>query len=47
MRTVSDEDVQSVYQWLLNKGVTFKLGEKPDTELTLEQVLEQCKMYVA
>jgi hypothetical protein len=47
MRTVSDKDAQSVYEWLLKKGVTFKLGEQPKTELTLEQVLEQCKMYVA
>ena len=47
MRTVSDKDAQSVYEWLLEKGVTFKLGERPETELTLKQVLEQCKMYVA
>lgn len=47
MRTVSDKDAQSVYEWLLEKGVTFKLGEHSETELTLEQVLEQCKMYVA
>jgi L-fucose isomerase and related proteins len=47
MRTVSDKDAHAVYEWLLNKGVTFKLGKQPETELTLEQVLEQCKMYVA
>ncbi|MEO6818006.1 MAG: fucose isomerase, partial [Edaphobacter sp.] len=47
MRTVSDKDAQSVYEWLVKKGVTFMLGERPETELTLEQVLEQCKMYVA
>ena len=47
MRTVSDVDADAVYRWLVAKGVTFLLGKDPKTELTLEQILEQCKMYIA
>jgi hypothetical protein len=47
MRTVRHTDAEAVYQWLKAKGVKFLLGEDPKTELTLEQVLEQCKMYIA
>ena len=47
MRTVSDEEAKSVYEWLLAKGVQFKLGSDEGTELTEKQVLQQCKMYIA
>ena len=47
MRTVSQAEAEAVYKWLLAKGVKFDLGKDPATELTLEQVLEQCKMYIA
>ncbi|MGO8759817.1 MAG: fucose isomerase [Terracidiphilus sp.] len=47
MRTVSDSEAQDVYQWLVAKGVKFAFGKDPATELTLDQVLEQCKMYIA
>jgi hypothetical protein len=47
MRTVSQAEAEAVYQWLVAKGVRFDLGEDPATELTLEQVLEQCRMYIA
>ena len=47
MRTVSDAEAQAIYQWLVVKGVQFDLGADPATELTLAQILEQCKMYVA
>ena len=30
-----------------SKGVKFDLGKDPATELTLDQVMEQCKMYIA
>jgi hypothetical protein len=36
-----------VYDWLLAKGVQFKLGKDKSTELTEDQVLQQCKMYIA
>jgi L-fucose isomerase-like protein len=47
MRTVADVEADAVHQWLVAKGVKFDLGKDPRTELTLEQVLEQCKMYIA
>ncbi len=47
MRTVSDTEAQAVYQWLLAKGVKFDFGKDAATELTLDQVLGQCKMYIA
>ena len=47
MRTVGDAEAEAVYQWLVARGVTFDFGKDPATELTLEQVLEQCKMYIA
>jgi hypothetical protein len=47
MRTVTDAEASMVYDWLVAKGVTFRFGTDEATELTLNQVLEQCKMYVA
>jgi hypothetical protein len=47
MRTVSQSEAEGVYNWLVAKGVKFALGTNSATELTLEQVLEQCKMYIA
>ena len=44
---VSDEDATAVYQWLLKKGMTFHLGTDEKTELTENQILWQCKTYVA
>ncbi len=47
MRTVSDAEAQAVYQWLVAKGVKFAFGKDPATDLTLDQVLGQCSMYIA
>jgi hypothetical protein len=47
MLTVSDAEARAVYDWLLAKGMTFKLGKREATELTEKQVLTQCKMYIA
>ena len=47
MLTVSDEEAREVYQWLLDEGMTFKLGTDEETELTEAQVLTQAKMYIA
>ncbi len=46
-RTVPDAEARAVYDWLLARGMTFKLGRDEATELTESQVLQQCKMYVA
>lgn len=47
MLAVSNEEARTIYDWLLSKGVQFKLGQDEATELTERQVLQQCKMYVA
>jgi hypothetical protein len=47
MKTVSDAEANAVYDWLVAKGVKFVFGKNPAAELTLEQVLGQCKMYIA
>jgi hypothetical protein len=47
MRTVSEPEAEAVYNWLVAKGMRFAFGNDSATELTLQQVLEQCKMYIA
>ena len=47
MQTISDAEAAAVYQWYLKKGLKFRFGKKEETELTQQQVLQQCKMYVA
>jgi hypothetical protein len=47
MRTVSTDEAQAVLQWPLDRGMHFDFGTDPATELTLEQVLDQCRMYIA
>jgi L-fucose isomerase-like protein len=47
MRTVSAAEARGVYDWLVQKGVKFDFGTDAANELTLDQVLEQCKMYIA
>jgi hypothetical protein len=47
MRLVSDQEAQAVRRWLDDKGVQFMTGPNPATDLTDDQILEQCKMYIA
>jgi len=47
MREVSDADAQQVLDWLLAKGMKFNWGTDEATQLTKQQTLTQCKMYVA
>jgi len=47
MRTVSEAEAKAVYDWLVAKGMKFDFGQDSASELTLDQVLEQCKMYIA
>ncbi len=47
MLTISEKEARAVYDWLLQKGVTFKLGTDEATELTEAQIIAQCKMYIA
>ena len=44
---VSDDEARAVRKWLDDAGMTFVTGPNPQTDLTDEQVLTQCKMYVA
>lgn len=47
MLAVSDEEAQAVRDWLDEKGMTFVTGPNPETDLTDQQILAQCKMYIA
>ncbi len=47
MGTVTDEEAEAVFQWLVERGVTFDFGQDWQTELTKDQVISQCKMYIA
>lgn len=47
MRTVSDSEAQAIRQWLDGKGLRFITGQDEKTELTEQQILGQCKMYIA
>jgi hypothetical protein len=47
MRTVSQAEAEGVYNWMAARGMEFAFGKDAATELTLEQVLEQSKMYIA
>lgn len=47
MQLVSDREAEEVLSWLVKKGMKFSWGTLPETELTKDQTLEQCKMYVA
>lgn len=42
-----DAEAQAVLAWLEKKGMKFNFGKDHATELTREQVLLQCKMYIA
>lgn len=44
---VSDAEGRAVLEWLKAKGMKFTFGPNPDSDLTEEQVLWQCKTYVA
>ncbi len=47
MRTVQNDEATRVYDWLIQRGLTFAFGTDEATELTHAQVIEQCKMYIA
>jgi hypothetical protein len=47
MLTVPDSEAREVYDWLRNAGVKFDFGPDEETDLTENQVLQQCKMYIA
>jgi hypothetical protein len=44
---VSEDEAEGVYNWFVEQGMKFELGTDHDTELTREQILLQCRVYVA
>jgi hypothetical protein len=44
---VPDQEAKAAFDWLVKKGLQFKFGTDGDKELTADQVIEQCRMYVA
>lgn len=44
---VSDDEARAVRGWLDEKGMTFETGPNPAEDLTDDQILTQCKMYIA
>jgi hypothetical protein len=47
MLATSGDEARAVRAWLDGKGMQFRTGSDPETELTGGQILEQCKMYIA
>ncbi len=47
MRSVSDSEAAEIRTWLDRKGMRFRTGSNPDTDLTDRQILDQCRMYIA
>ncbi len=47
MQRVSDAEAGQVRVWLEGKGMRFLTGPNPETDLTDQQLLEQCRMYIA
>jgi hypothetical protein len=44
---VTDKEARAVKKWMTEKGMKFKTGKDPFRELTNDQILAQCKMYIA
>jgi hypothetical protein len=42
-----DREAEEVYAWLLQRGMRFELGSDEETQLTKNQVLLQCKLYIS
>jgi hypothetical protein len=47
MLQVADNEATEIYDWLRGKGMKFHTGRDEETELTENQILQQCKMYIA
>lgn len=44
---VTESEARAVYDWLKRKGMTFHLGSNEETDLTENQILWQCRTYIA
>jgi hypothetical protein len=47
MQRTPESEALAIYDWLVSRGMKFQFGPNWETDLTLAQVLEQCKMYIA
>jgi hypothetical protein len=47
MRDVPEKDAKAVRTWLDQRGVRFATGPNPEIDLTDDQILDQCRMYIA
>jgi hypothetical protein len=46
-KQVGDEEARKVYDWYLSHGMQFRFGPNEESDLTENQVIEQCRMYIA
>src|SRR3954471_9431962 len=44
---VSDDEARDVRRWMEDRGMKFKTGRSDESDLTDEQIHQQCKMYIA
>jgi len=47
MQRTPDSEARAVREWLDKSGLTFVTGQNPETDLRDDQILDQCKMYIA
>jgi hypothetical protein len=47
MLQVKDAEAREIFDWLKRKGMRFQFGSNEEIDLTENQVLQQCKMYIA
>jgi hypothetical protein len=47
MTEVPDHEAAAVRAWIDAAGMRFNTGTDPETELTDDQILDQCRMYIA
>ncbi len=44
---VSEQEARAAFDWLRAKGMRFNLGSNEETDLTDDQILWQCRTYIA
>lgn len=44
---IPDSEARAVYDWFIKNGMRFNFGPNAETDLTEDQVLTQCRMYIA
>lgn len=47
MQRVPEVEARAARDWLDRRGMKFRTGPHPDTDLTEDQILEQLRMYIA